>query len=388
MSHFTVLVVGEDPEKQLEPFQEFECTGEDGYWVKDIDITEKCRKEFNEKTETRYQDPEGKLHDPYQDRFYRDPTEEETEKIGPFGGTGCGGGITFSSRDWGDGRGYRPKVHFLPEGWQEIEVPTFETQSFVQWVEDYYGIKSVPSGENPRTYDEHKFGYSLLDTKGQVIKVIDRTNDRARWDWYQLGGRWVGFFKLRSQVACPAMAQVGEFSLVSDERAKPGWVDQAAKRDIDFEAMAADGARRFGEYWDKIHAIIDRHPPVIPWKQLLADAGIPDGPKTKEDGERLDAACKAYHEQPALLALDRAKEFVWSLEDLLVPREAYCARGARGSCRTHAVLKDGQWYENGEMGWWGAVHNEKEEGCWEAEYQKLLQELPEDTLLSVYDCHI
>lgn len=56
--------------------------------------------------------------------------------------------------------------------------------------------------------------------------------------------------------------------------------------------------------------------------------------------------------------------------------------------RTFAILKNGEWYERGEMGWWGAVSNEKDEQAWDQEFTKLLMGLPEDTLLSVYDCHI
>ena len=40
MSHFVVLVVGNDIEKQLQPFHEFECTGIDDEYVQDVDITD------------------------------------------------------------------------------------------------------------------------------------------------------------------------------------------------------------------------------------------------------------------------------------------------------------------------------------------------------------
>lgn len=53
-----------------------------------------------------------------------------------------------------------------------------------------------------------------------------------------------------------------------------------------------------------------------------------------------------------------------------------------------AVLKDGKWYERGEMGWWGCVFNEKEKDKWQEEFNKLLKSLPENTLISIYDCHI
>ena len=53
MSHFTVLVIGDDVEKQLAPFHEFECTGEDDEYVQDIDITDevlaKAEKHNNKK---------------------------------------------------------------------------------------------------------------------------------------------------------------------------------------------------------------------------------------------------------------------------------------------------------------------------------------------------
>lgn len=56
--------------------------------------------------------------------------------------------------------------------------------------------------------------------------------------------------------------------------------------------------------------------------------------------------------------------------------------------RTFALLKDGEWYERGEMGWWGIVSNEKPEDEWESEFKKLLEGLSDETLISIYDCHI
>jgi hypothetical protein len=53
-----------------------------------------------------------------------------------------------------------------------------------------------------------------------------------------------------------------------------------------------------------------------------------------------------------------------------------------------AVLKDGDWRDQGQMGWWGAVIDPKAEAAWAAEVDALLKELPPETLVSVYDCHI
>ena len=56
--------------------------------------------------------------------------------------------------------------------------------------------------------------------------------------------------------------------------------------------------------------------------------------------------------------------------------------------KTFAVLMDGKWYERGEMGWFGVVHDEKDENKWDDELERLLISIPDETLLSVYDCHI
>jgi hypothetical protein len=53
-----------------------------------------------------------------------------------------------------------------------------------------------------------------------------------------------------------------------------------------------------------------------------------------------------------------------------------------------AVLKDGEWYEQGQMGWWAIVSNAKADAAWEEEVDALLADLLPETLVSVYDCHI
>lgn len=41
MSHFAVLVVGNDIGKQLQPFHEFECNGINDEYVEDNEVTDK-----------------------------------------------------------------------------------------------------------------------------------------------------------------------------------------------------------------------------------------------------------------------------------------------------------------------------------------------------------
>lgn len=193
MSHFSLLVVTDkEPttavlEAALWPFHEFECTGEERYIV-EVDKTAEAREAYSNDTTRLYVDPNGVRFDPYADRFYRDPRPDE--KVGM--GTGAGGGISWTSRDWGDGRGYRTKVHFLPEGWQEISVPASDVESFAQWAADYYGVPIVRVDEPVNTSDSNagKYGYIIVNEDGDVVKVIDRTNPNKQWDWWQVGGRY------------------------------------------------------------------------------------------------------------------------------------------------------------------------------------------------------
>jgi len=55
MSHFSVIVIGENVKEQLAPYHEFECTGIDEH-VQDIDITEEARESWKESDEESFVD--------------------------------------------------------------------------------------------------------------------------------------------------------------------------------------------------------------------------------------------------------------------------------------------------------------------------------------------
>ena len=124
-------------------------------------------------------------------------------------------------------------------------------------------------------------------------------NPDSRWDWYRMGGRWRGFFKLKPGKT----GTIGERSSYEkkDERIWPGGVDQARKGDIDFTGM--------------------------------------------------------YKAKPKDVA-------------------------------TFAVLMDGEWYQKGDMGWWGIVSKGKTDDVWQKEFKKLLDVISDDELLTLVDCHI
>lgn len=204
MSHFTVLVIGPDVDKQLRPFHEFECTGYNDEYVENIDKLSELKAEFaNHKHEGEY-----------------------------------------------------------------------SYVSLADFAENWHGSKVVYTGEEPDIKGYHKFGWARVTLSGDVTEYIDRTNPNAKWDWYQIGGRWKASLLLKDGTRA----------------------DEATKGEVDWKAM--------------------------------------------------------------------------------------------GSFGTFAVVKDGQWYEKGEMGYWAMVSNAKGEPEWSEEYSSLLDSVSDDTMLTIVDCHI
>ncbi|EJU15135.1 hypothetical protein LH128_00090 [Sphingomonas sp. LH128] len=55
--------------------------------------------------------------------------------------------------------------------------------------------------------------------------------------------------------------------------------------------------------------------------------------------------------------------------------------------RTFAVVKDGQWFQKGRMGWWACVSDAMSEDEWTSEFDKLLS-ASSDQFITIVDCHI
>lgn len=86
-------------------------------------------------------------------------------------------------------------------------------------------------------------------------------NPQSKWDWYQLGGRWAGMLKLKQDDRHKGGR--GEPSLLmKDFNYKQGWVDQARFSAIDWEGMKkAQEAKGFGDEWDNLMAGKDLYRP-------------------------------------------------------------------------------------------------------------------------------
>lgn len=198
-------------------------------------------------------------------------------------------------------------------------------------------------------------------------------NENSKWDWYQLGGRWSGYLKMKVS----GTGEYGQQSWTNEgQPTDPLYADAALKKDIDFDGMRDEAEARDLARWEKAQALLAGKT-FEPWKMVLA-----------RHGTNTEAARTEYHTQEGRIALHADHDFSWDCDDVLRTRDEVIRHARRDAICAFALVKNGEWFERGEMGWWACVNNEKNADVWAEKVEKLLDGLPDDTLISIYDCHI
>lgn len=347
MSHFTVLVIGDEPEAQLQPYHEYECTGISDQYVVPVNKTEEARAEYEKSVERLVRFPDGREVSKYDKQFY---TKKAAEK-------------------WGNDE------FELPAGCTLIDKPTKDVEPFSKWAADYYGVQIIAVHETPDIGDkgENNGGWVRVNAAGDVIEVIDRTNPNKRWDWHSLGGRWTGYFPLKAN----GNGSAGKPGLMTS-KAKPGYVDQARKDAIDFERLRNEKGEEARAEYRKMMAVVGDAPAPESWESVR-----------ERFGQDHAGAREFYNSQPWIVRKNTDRDLSWSDAEDFQCTEAEFVQAARDRAGVaFALVKDSQWFEKGRMGWWGCVHDEKDQGEWNRKVSQMIDDLPGDTLMSVYDCHI
>jgi L-rhamnose mutarotase len=249
--HFSVLVVGENFEDQLEPFCELECT----------------------------MDQQQIMDDP-RSEFTSEYTTEELEK------------------DFLDVKNEHPEYYY---------------ETLEEFAEDYHGISKLEGEEIWGRY----------------------TNPRSQWDWYSVGGRYTGKFKIKENPKYPDDIVIGSPGLMT-KPPENGNVDSIRLCDIDFDGMKKDSIKKHENFWDEFQ---------------------------KEIASGNNTAYYLYDVDP---------------NDT---KETYVEKHSRFSI--FAYIKDGEWFEKG----WDSSNDEKNSD-WKDEVNNLIKSLPEDALLTIVDCHV
>jgi hypothetical protein len=157
----------------------------------------------------------------------------------------------------------------------------------------------------------------------------------------------------------------------------------ALKRDVDFDTPRKEAEKYAATQYDVIYPLIKDTTVNEPWGEKF----------WKVEGGR-----EKYFEQPRVklrneLEIEYGKTFPEyfgfssSVDEYAVSREEFIKKAGNAAGRTFALLHEGKWYAKGDMGWFGVVNNETEEEQWSRVYWDIINSLPDDTRLTVIDCH-
>lgn len=173
-------------------------------------------------------------------------------------------------------------------------------------------------------------------------------NPKSKWDWYDIGGRWHNFLKLKRDCITD---WAKEFGSTTRFDATQGSVDLARIGQIDFSGN--DELYRKNYRW---------------WQVAIEDAALEEGEKEE------DFQCFFKKE----FYIDRYKN-----------AETY-AKIQSSIIFYSMVMPDGSWEQKGNMGWFGMSDESNEESLnWDLNfYDNYIKNLPPDTILVTVDCHI
>lgn len=224
--------------------------------------------------------------------------------------------------------------------------------------------------------DWNNFAWKLDEATGKWMEYTTYNPD-SKWDWYQLGGRWNGFFKKKLTTRL-VDAMVGVPGLMTEE-APEGMADSLFKKDIDIEFMRKDKESYASNLYDEAQKLFEEHGKVfIPWDKIE----IVDRDEKRE----------FYNSQKLVKAFNDKRDtfgFFCDINDFLVSKEEYLADARNGALTTFAfITDDGEWVEKGSMGWWGMTSDEMTDKEWADKFNKYFDSMDENIRVSVYDCHI
>jgi hypothetical protein len=272
-----------------------------------------------------------------------------------------------------------------------------EVKSFEDFLKYWYDATTTPSNNN----------YYTLTDDGSVYKVFKRTNPNAKWDWWQVGGRWSGMLEVgydpekdpANMEICFLCAGSGKRNdeigkaqrLINPDYTCNGcdgkgirskwptaWVNRGNQIQVgklDLSSIRDSKEIKAGNDYDRFYSLIGDNP-LPDWDELIAKYGH------KEGREK-------YHSYESLKILANDDTYRWvDTDDYKCSRDEFVASARNKAMTTFAFIKDGVWSEAGEMGWFGVVTGDENKDDYYACYARMLDTLPDHYWLTVIDCHI
>lgn len=313
MSHFSVAIITEGKPteeriaKALAPYQENnkgDCPKE---YMEFYSTTQERKEEYETSTIHRVKLANGTLVSPYNSILYDEVTKEEYEKA-----------IEEGKRDqYSFADKYRRKKDLAKIGAIEVEIPCKELYpTFEDFMKDWC--------EEKKDEETNDYGYW--------------ENPNAKWDWWQVGGRFSGILKVANECAA------GHYIKANSARIKDCVFPDYQEK--------YDRAIRFWELK------VEEQPPVTPSDEEIID----------------DFYFRFY----------RTSYFT----DKYKSKEEYAEVTAL--FRTYAIIdKSGKWISLGRMGWFGVSLDDENELEYIRNYRKnVFDNAGDNDYITIVDCHI
>lgn len=206
-------------------------------------------------------------------------------------------------------------------------------------------------------------------------------DDDRKWDWWQVGGRWTGYFPYRAEFANEVICgKPGPGA--SDAPARR--CDGGPKRALDLGALREEKAVEARRAYAEFHALILGKPRGKSWASFQADL---DAGRITIGDARIQ-----YHNQPAIQALNGTDFRFYDdpLAEFGLPESLYIERAKAQAVPGWATITtDGRWMAPGTMGWFAMsdATEDSQIGYWEVA-NAYIESLPDDVCIIVVDCHI
>lgn len=261
-------------------------------------------------------------------------------------------------------------THQVPDSAAKISIPYNKLHaSFKEFVADYYGVEE-------RDSEKGRYGYW--------------ENPNKKWDWWQVGGRWRGFYPVKSGVE-KVVGAPGVFDNESDGVADVVKIDQ-----IDMDAVVAKEREAFDKFkMERLQYLagerFDMFEGPRSWMLDLGllrveqDPGAAISPGEVQVGRTWGEDNPRFAKETGEGGRARWRDVAKVLTDEQL--EKY--RCAFNPLQTYAALDDRGWYQPGNVGWWASTdHTPETYMAYTEAFQSFFRKTGPGDLLVVVDCHI
>ncbi|MDY6957515.1 MAG: hypothetical protein SVK08_00020 [Halobacteriota archaeon] len=259
------------------------------------------------------------------------------------------------------------KEEYETETTKMVELP--DGRLVYPWSLEGKGIDpiDVPIKEVYQTYDEYMTKYYACEKEDSMYGRF--FNPDGKWDWLEIGGRWVDFFRVKDGADVHTLHGDPAW-MMKDYDHKDGRCDIAMKKHIDIEGMRNEYSDIAKSAHEEAMAELDK-------------AGITDFGVHIEDvwPIRSDEEMNKFYSQPVLGVIRK----VANKHNLLPSQlhrsilngtpDKFMEELGNASFRPQSVVMDSIWHDGDDY------------EDWDKKFMDLWDSIPDDEIVTIVDCH-